>query len=569
MDTKNKISSTAGTVLLALIICLSVAGCGKTFYRSLVVYKAKQGVSQDKKAYKVLKPAVLEARYIIIHQDTSVWLLKNAGLDNGSNSITGTFEKPDAEYEKYHAFEKKAQHRGSSYYREESEEKYASSQMHIYLNKDLAFPYRKGSAEVIPFSGISMIKDFRPDNGRNAAKIVIPVVAGVGATMALLVGAVVAVCNCPYVYASNGSGFDFSGTMFTGALYKNLERDDYMALSGLDLAAGAQLKIMNVKKEQQFTNMAELIVAEHPAGLHVLADKNGALHTYRLPVPAVSAISAERFDHTDALAEKDKRCFSFNDDQDKEPLNDVVISFVKPKGAGEGKLILNARNTGWSGYTYDQICKLLGEKYGDWTKKQSGKSKEELIAGALKQGGPLAVYIFKNGGWRYVDYINIVGAMMDRDVILPLDLSGINSDTVSIKLKCAFMFWELDYAGMDFTKDEQLKITVLKPASALDSLGVDHKTELMMNDTLYLQHYNTKDYVMIRFDAMQAQKDLVQTVFLHSKGYYSRMDTYEGKPDYKELLKVRRPGGFSVYSKEKYYELLNSMNAKNILKNGN
>lgn len=571
MDTKNKINSTAGTVLLILaIVCFFAGGCGKTFYKGAVVYKVKPGKDQNKRIYKVLAPPVKELKYIVIHQDTSLWLLKDALLDRASNSLSGKLVKPGAEYASYHDYETRAEDRAEAYFKEKPEKKYAAGQLHIYLDKDAAISYGQGGKEGIPFSGITMIRDFQLDKMRNQNRHVLPVVLGVaGGAITLVAGAVVVLCNCPYVYASDGTDFNFSGTMFTGALYKNLERDDYMPLSSARLTEGMELKVMNVKREQQFTNLAELIIAEHPEGVHVLADRQGTLHTYRIPGAPVSAVSAGRFDHSKEVSVKDKSCFSFNDDQEKEPLNDLVISFIRPEGALNGKLILNAKNSEWSGYTYDQICRLLGEKYGEWTKKQSAKSREELVSGALKQGGPLAVYLKTNAGWEYVDFVNVVGALAARDVIVPLDLSNVSSDTIRIKLKCAFMFWELDYAGMDFTKDEQLKLTVLKPASALDSTGVDHKTELMADDALYLQHYNTKDYVVIKFDAMQTQENMVQTVFLHSKGYYSRMDTYEGKPQYKALMRIRKPGGFSVFSKEQYYKLLNNMAAANTNGNGN
>ncbi|MCW3104796.1 MAG: hypothetical protein JWO09_3236 [Bacteroidetes bacterium] len=571
MDTKNKINSSARTVFITLaIICLFVSGCGKTFYKAAAVYKVKPGKDQSKRIYKVLAPPVKQLKYIVVHQDTSLWLLKDAVLDRASKSLSGKFQRLDAEYASYHAFETRVEDRAEAYFREEEEKKYAAGQLHIYLDKDFAIPYDQEGKEAIPFSGITMIKDFQLDVGRNKNAHVLPVFLGiVGGTATLLVGAVVVLCNCPYVYASNGTGFNFSGTMFTGALYKNLERDDYMPLSSARLAEGIELKVVNVKKEQQFTNLAEIMVAEHPQDLHVLTDKQGLLHTYRIPVAPVSAVSAERFDHTREVAGKDHSFFSFNDDQDKEPLNDIVLSFIRPAGALSGKLILNVKNTEWSGFTYDRICRLLGEKYGEWTKSQSAKSREELVSAALKQGGPLAVYMKTGTGWEYVDFVNVVGALAARDVLVPLDLSKISSDTVSIRLKCAFMFWDLDYAGMDFTKDEPVKLTVLKPSYALDSMGVDHKAELMADDASYLQHYNTKDYVVIKFDTMQTQKEMVQTVFLHSKGYYSRTDTYEGKPQYKALLRIRRPGGFSVFSKEQYYRLLSNMAATNKTVNGN
>ena len=121
------------------------------------------------------------------------------------------------------------------------------------------------------------------------------------------------------------------------------------------------------------------------------------------------------------------------------------------------------------------------------------------------------------------------------------------------------MFWELDYAAMDFSVNEPVEIQVIKPHSALDSLGRDYTRELTEIDTLYHKSYATGDYTTVKYPAIAPSDGMNQTVLLHSRGYYKRSMEFTGKPQVKLLKTFKQPGAFSEFSRVKYNTVVETL----------
>ncbi len=72
--------------------------------------------------------------------------------------------------------------------------------------------------------------------------------------------------------------------------------------------------------------------------------------------------------------------------------------------------------------------------------------------------GPGTEYSFdgfhkKNGVWKEVENLPSVGPLSYRDLGIQLDLEGIDEEVVEIKLETGYMFWEVDYVGIDYSVD--------------------------------------------------------------------------------------------------------------------
>ena len=128
----------------------------------------------------------------------------------------------------------------------------------------------------------------------------------------------------------------------------------------------------------------------------------------------------------------------------------IILSFDKPKNAQMAKLIVRTKNSFWLDYIYGQFYSLFGDHYHDWFEEQKTKPKENMIQWALDQGIPLSVYVEKDGEWHFVDYFNTVGPMAFKDDVLAFNIADIQSEKIKIKLEFGFLFWEIDYAGIDF-----------------------------------------------------------------------------------------------------------------------
>lgn len=271
--------------------------------------------------------------------------------------------------------------------------------------------------------------------------------------------------SCPYVYTFGGDSYHFNGDIYAGAIYPSLERNDFLPLTGLKQVNGQyQLKITNELKERQYTNLAELMIVNHPKNTQILFDKYGNAQSLSDKHTPLSAMTVNNLDYVNYISKKDGIAYLFNETDDEEQdwierimnlfttqkkgVSSLILTFEKPDNTDKGKLVINAKNSEWSVYIYKQLIELFGNYYNEWREDQKILPAKEHIKWQLEQGVPILVYLETEKGWEYVDYFNLVGSMKARDMVLPIDLSEVASDFIKVKLECGFMFWELDYTVM-------------------------------------------------------------------------------------------------------------------------
>jgi len=155
--------------------------------------------------------------------------------------------------------------------------------------------------------------------------------------------------------------------------------------------------------------------------------------------------------------------------------------------------------------------------------------------------------------------------MAFRDLVVPIDLSKIHSNSVEIKLECGFMFWEIDYAAIDFSPNENLIVKKYNPSSAIDENGIDVKDLLLFEDQKRLIQPNIGNEVIVTFDKESNTKWEKESVFLKNRGYYEYIRDYKGKPKVKQLKKFKQDGALSIYSKNEYLHFINNLKQKQIV----
>ncbi|MBK7408273.1 MAG: hypothetical protein IPJ40_09545 [Saprospirales bacterium] len=156
------------------------------------------------------------------------------------------------------------------------EEKSILHEVHVFL-KDSTTIFTPGTDVVIPVADLEKIEVIDPDTG---ITVMMYFLVGLGvASAALVIALIIWVAtksSCPYVYANNGETFVMEGEIYSGAIFKGLERHDYLPLPSIQPVDNTyELRIANELKEQQHTNLANLIVVNHPEGSRVLMDQDG------------------------------------------------------------------------------------------------------------------------------------------------------------------------------------------------------------------------------------------------------------------------------------------------------
>ncbi|MCK5468773.1 MAG: hypothetical protein KAI99_09690 [Cyclobacteriaceae bacterium] len=480
-----------------------------------------------------------------VHEGEKVYSLKDIAID--SAYISGYLDL--ASY--YHLYEGRN-------FRYNEEEANILNEVHIYL-KENSETLILGTTE-IPLSAIETIRIVEKDSGKTAASytfgtfgIILGVLVIISIIAALLKS------SCPYVYAHDGEAFIFEGEIYGGAIASNLQRDDYMPLPSLQPSNETyRIRISNELKERQYTDLAQLVVVEHKSEQKVLLDKEGKPHLVHEVNKPTEAVSYSGENLLPSLIDKDMDVFFFNDEDHSQ--NGIVMKFTKPEKADMGKLVLNGKNTLWFDYQFGEFLSMFGGIHDEYMDQQSQIPNIEREQRIIDNDFPLSIYVKKEGAWILVDYLYTVGPLASRDFVIPIDLSEIKKDQVEIMVETGFMFWELDFVGMDYTVDEDVKVDYLKPVKALGTGSKDWTTALSVTDHQYMSQEHVGEVTEIIYRAIKPQKNHRQTYFLHTSGYYELIRDFQGLPKLVELNKFKKNGYFSEFSRAKYLKVLDREN---------
>lgn len=357
--------------------------------------------------------------------------------------------------------------------------------------------------------------------------------------------------SCPYVYVNQGDHFGFAGEIYSGAVYASLERNDYLYLPGLVEENGNYLlKISNELDEVQHTNLAELLVIDHPENSRVLFDKYGNCQTADNIMPPISATSLSGADILQVVGNKDSICYFGIDPGIEIPLTGGVnLTFDLPPDVNSCKLFINARNSIWLDHVFHEFHGMLGAYQDTWTKRQDKADPQNFINWALEQKIPLSVYVQNKGEWKFCDYFNLAGPMALKEDVLALDLRDVHERPLKIKLEAGTCFWEIDYVGMDYSTDFTPVITTVSVEHAFTEDQVNVTELLNRVDSAYYVQPETDNVALLSFP-VPAARDVERTVILHSKGYYHINRESDGIPRVARLNKIRKPGQFSLYSRD-------------------
>ncbi len=497
-----------------------------------------------------IKGVLSQPKYFILHQGKNVWMMNNIKVNDERQEITCN-TSPLLPGHNYYLTAKTP---GANRYK--SKQGNPTYEVHIYISE---YAELDDSHIMIPVSAIQKIDIYDQAVGATVASYVSTGIAiAFGAFVLLNVIILLTKSSCPFVYTSDGTAYHFTGEMYGGAIYQALERDDYMPLPGfMPVNDQYQLKISNELLERQYTDLAELMVVQHPLHSQVIIDKNGEIQTLTSPVAPTKAIADNSADYKQALSFIDSSSFLFNEQGlSEDALSAVNLTFNKPQNAKSAKLVINAKNSLWLDYMYGKFNELFGTSFNKFSEKQKNAPSEKMINWQLSQGIPLSVYLETDKGWEFVDYFNSVGPLASRNMVMVIDISKAKDDKVNIRLLSGFMFWEVDYAALDFSTNVATQVKRLSPTSAIDEKGKDVASLLKASDKKYLAQPEVGNEVVIKYPAQTIEKGQQQTAFLHSRGYYEYIRDYKNKPDVAYLKSFRQEGTFTRFSKEHYMRLV-------------
>jgi len=527
------------TILLTITFLNLTISC--SYYNVKDIASSPEEIANQIKDFNAIQG------YAIIHSGEHIWHLDKLILNEDDKTISGVTQLLQEEHKSKKQRASKRVHR----YKKQKQQPF--NELHFNLTPNILPNF--GEEVTIPFSDIASLSINDKNSGRSVLNVIVGTIGIIVAT-SLIYAALKS--SCPFIYVKNGDEFIFTGELYPGVITANLERNDYLSLPNLQLNNNEySIRITNELKEIQHTDLVQLMVAEHPENIVVLLDKNGLPHSFSSIVPPKNVLVDNLNNDIKTSLKKDNISYLFNTDIEY-PKNTrhIEFEFEKPALAAQAKLLVTVKNSMWLDYIFGKFNEQFGTYYQKFQKDQQSLPKEKNLKWINEQNIPLSVYLKTMNGWELIDRINTVGPMASRDIVIPIDVEHIVTDKLEIKLESGFMFWEVDYVGIDFSENTPIKLHNLTPHLALDQNYKD-VTKLLTNaDQKYFVQPNIGDEVTVTFKINKPSSKLKQSYFLKNKGYYNYIRDYKGKPNFNKLKLFREAGAFTEFSKLEYEALM-------------
>lgn len=487
-----------------------------------------------------------KGKTLLVHQGTKRWEIYNIYTEN--DTLKGTLQP-------YYLAEPRnlVKLKGPNRYIHSGtpNQRYLLNEVHIYTERMTLLHDTLAS---IALRDISRINIYNRDNFTTIASFVC------GGTSAVIVAGLIVVAvqaftytpatptspeSCPFIYTWDGKKYCFEGEIYSGALFKPLERNDYLTLTSGKATGDYPLKITNMSPEIQHTNLLELIVVDHEPSVSILADKYGNLHSLSRLIKPTKATMANGKDIKAQIASKDTLFFQSIPQGNEKPLKEeLIIEFPNTEKASYVKLVIRSKTSFLLDEMMTHFFNLFGSDYNSFLQRQNNGSRESILLWMVNQGIPLSVYVERNGKWEFADFFHAAGPVKYKEDILCLSLKGNESDPLKIKLVFGTFFWDIDYVAADYSNDPQFNVYTIPLAKAFNEKRENIISLLNKDDNNYYDQPTTANQANVLFK-MPATEKMARTVILHSKGWYERIIHPTGTPDKRFISQYPVPGSLN------------------------
>jgi hypothetical protein len=364
--------------------------------------------------------------------------------------------------------------------------------------------------------------------------------------------------SCPFVYSWDGTQYVFDAEPYGGATTRGLERDDYAELEHLQPVDGEyRLMVTNEMNETQYTNLMELLVVDHQAGVRVIPDEHGGLHALAALQPPRAARDRDGRDLLAWLARTDRLIWepAAAPDSAGNLRQQVTLTFAKPRGATTARLVANVATGQWGSQMIRAMLELWGRDVHayDAALDERQSARDSLLAWNLREElFALKIAVEEPTGWQVRGILPGGGPLIAEDRVVPLDVSRAQGDSVRIRLEPPLGFWAFNAFGLDFGAAVAVRVDTLALVEARDSVR-SVRAELAAADERYYAMPNRGDHAYLTFRAPAARAGLARTVFLHSRGYYRLHLDATAAADTATLRRLReQPGAAARLAAERF-----------------
>jgi len=366
---------------------------------------------------------------------------------------------------------------------------------------------------------------------------------------------------CLFVYSWDGQRYNFDTEAYTGAITRGLERDDFSLLSKMHAQDGEyRLMLSNDNDETQYTDQVELWVVDQDRGVMPRSASDGSLHSVRDPVAPIAArggpSDGQSKDLTAWLAKRDGLIWEPTPAAQRQ---DLMLTFPRPAGAQQAKLVVSATETPWAGAAAGRMLGLLGPQLPAWYQQIDGNpaARADLLAWmAREELFALKIEVEEPSGWQVRGLMPISGPFVSDERVVMLDVSHVVGEQIRVRMRPPSGFWAFNSFAMDYSADLPSHVTKLEPVRARDAAGRDLLPALRAADGQYYEMNEVGEQATVAFKAPPAVPGMERTLFLHSRGYYHMHVPENGQPDIAAFQKIlTEPGAGAAFSARAYAEV--------------
>lgn len=506
-------------------------------------------IQEDRRIEEYIQPSLNSWEYldfqnhIIVHQGNEIFELTNVNYDPTTLLLTGSVNSPiDIPMYYYNKAVSKNSKVGK---RKVGDKSSITKQVHLFINQVVM---NNNGTCTLNLNDIYKVDISKQATAINAL-VSIPIIAGAGIGGIAIFLAIA--CNCPRVYMNDGNSLQLENSIYTGAIAPQLKRDDIKQIPDYFPKANTlRLTLRNEQQENQYTDQLSLISVIHESSTFVAFDNMGVLHQINnLVSPTIALDNDEQSQLNSIRAKDDELAYGFTP---KHMTNLSALELSFPSGeATNGTLLIRAKNTQWSGYLYQEFNKLFGDRYQEYVEKNKDKSREDREKWMYQEGITLNVEIKNKNGWEPLSSINLVGDISYENIAVPI--RDLPKGTVEIRIQSGYHFWQVDYVGISYGPESHSFIVEEHiPGQAIGTLGQSLTAELRTKDNVVVELNPTMNALDLTFEGLTSNESKMRSLFLKSNGYYTKNESFDGKPQYRRLAKFKLAGELSRFSKETY-----------------
>jgi len=456
---------------------------------------------------------------------------------------------------------------------------YEPSLFRVYFQADTLIGFRSrfsfegdnGDRMAIPVDQIKEISILTTDGSRTVTWVagVVVVIAAIAAAGLATSGGGSSTStqwSCPQLYSWDGSGWQLDSGTFGGAILKTLARTD---VDNLEHATAAndtlRLRLANELEETDYVDLVRVLAVDTEPGTTVAPDAEGRLHTLTRPrAPVV----ARDFRGRDALARVGSRdgwswesVPILRDPAVAAEVRDgLELAFVRPRGASEGRLVVDGHNTVWAASLMGVFLAAHGHETAAWYDSlEQDPGRARALGQRLAREAFLSVQVRTQSGWEPRGLIWEAGPEVLKRQVMALDLSGCAGDTVHIRLESAPCFWQIDQVALDCSPQQAFTVSELGAVSAVDQNGADVQPLLSGIDG-HEYEMARGVHAELRFAVPPVPKGKARSYLARTHGWYRVHTDESGEPDRALLAGVMaRPLGVSRSAVERTNQALRAL----------